>query len=150
MAEKDEEAVRQGSGPAREETGLKTESGFEAAAPHKLGLIAVVVLAAIVITIGLHGGTVADDEDPVAPPPERPVDHGRTGADVGDEPVIKPRQPAVPIEDDLKRVSSLTTYTVSSGDNLWKISRRYNCPIPSIRRLNGLESDDLNIGQKLP
>ena len=42
-----------------------------------------------------------------------------------------------------------TVYTVRSGDYLAKISKRYNVTISSIKRLNGLTSDKIRIGQKL-
>jgi len=40
-------------------------------------------------------------------------------------------------------------YTVRSGDSLWLIARRYNTTVDEIRRLNGLTSNLLNIGQVL-
>lgn len=40
-------------------------------------------------------------------------------------------------------------YTVRSGDTLWLLSRRYDTTVDSIKKLNGLTSDMLNIGQVL-
>lgn len=40
-------------------------------------------------------------------------------------------------------------YTVRSGDTLWLLSRRYNTTVDAIKKLNGLTSDILNIGQQL-
>lgn len=40
-------------------------------------------------------------------------------------------------------------YTVRPGDTLWLISRRYNTTVDDIKRLNGLTSDLLSIGQIL-
>lgn len=40
-------------------------------------------------------------------------------------------------------------YTVKSGDTLWLLSRRYGTTVDEIKRLNGLSSDMLNIGQVL-
>ncbi|GFI02974.1 MAG: LysM peptidoglycan-binding domain-containing protein [Lachnospiraceae bacterium] len=40
-------------------------------------------------------------------------------------------------------------YTVRPGDTLWLISRRYNTTVDDIKRLNGLTSDMLSIGQML-
>lgn len=40
-------------------------------------------------------------------------------------------------------------YTVRPGDTLWILSRRYETTVDAIKRLNGLTSDLLNIGQVL-
>ena len=40
-------------------------------------------------------------------------------------------------------------YVVQAGDTLWKISSTYGVSIDQIKKLNGLSSDFLNIGQKL-
>lgn len=40
-------------------------------------------------------------------------------------------------------------YTVRSGDTLWILARRYETTVDAIKRLNGLTSDLLNIGQVL-
>ena len=40
-------------------------------------------------------------------------------------------------------------YTVRSGDTLWLLARRFNTTVDTIRSLNGLTSDNLNIGQVL-
>lgn len=40
-------------------------------------------------------------------------------------------------------------YTVRSGDTLWLLSRRFGTTVDEIKRLNGLNSDLLNIGQVL-
>ena len=40
-------------------------------------------------------------------------------------------------------------YTVRPGDSLWLISRRYDTTVDAIRKLNGLTSDMLDVGQVL-
>lgn len=42
-----------------------------------------------------------------------------------------------------------TVYIVQNGDYLAKISKRFNVTIGSIKRLNGLKSDMIRVGQKL-
>ena len=42
-----------------------------------------------------------------------------------------------------------TTYTVSSGDSLYSIARRFNTTVDDIKRLNNLTSNNLSIGQVL-
>ena len=45
--------------------------------------------------------------------------------------------------------SSVQTYTVKSGDSLYKIAQKYNTTVAELRRLNNLNSDLLSIGQVL-
>ncbi len=42
-----------------------------------------------------------------------------------------------------------TNYVVQAGDSLWKISNTYGVSIDQIKKLNGLQSEFLQIGQKL-
>jgi LysM repeat protein len=44
----------------------------------------------------------------------------------------------------------VTTYTIQAGDNLTKISRRFNDPVPEIMNLNpGLDGSKIKIGQQI-
>ena len=43
----------------------------------------------------------------------------------------------------------MAVYFVKKGDNLWSIGKKYYVPVEKIREVNGLEADDLNVGQKL-
>ena len=45
--------------------------------------------------------------------------------------------------------SNVTTYTVSSGDSLYSIARRFNTTVDDIKKLNNLTSNNLSIGQVL-
>ena len=42
-----------------------------------------------------------------------------------------------------------THYQVSRGDTLWKIARRHNTDVYSVKKINGLRSDSIFIGQIL-
>ncbi|MBP3048331.1 peptidoglycan endopeptidase LytE [Bacillus subtilis subsp. subtilis] len=44
---------------------------------------------------------------------------------------------------------SSSTYKVKSGDSLWKISKKYGMTINELKKLNGLKSDLLRVGQVL-
>ena len=45
--------------------------------------------------------------------------------------------------------NNVTTYTVSSGDSLYSIARRFNTTVDDIKRLNNLTNNNLSIGQVL-
>jgi len=47
------------------------------------------------------------------------------------------------------RIPGMVIYIVKPGDTLWNIGRRYYIPVEQIKKLNGLESDMLQIGQRL-
>lgn len=49
----------------------------------------------------------------------------------------------------LGSLPGMVIYPVKEGDNLWNIGRKYYVPVDSLRELNGLNSDELQAGQKL-
>lgn len=46
-------------------------------------------------------------------------------------------------------VSNVKTYTVTQGDTLYSLSRKFNLTVDEIRKKNNLKSDSLSIGQQL-
>jgi peptidoglycan DL-endopeptidase LytE len=50
---------------------------------------------------------------------------------------------------DQETSADISVYTVQAGDSLWELSQRFRTPIETIKRLNGLNSNFLLIGQKL-
>ncbi len=46
-------------------------------------------------------------------------------------------------------IMNIVNYTVKKGDNLYSIARKFNTTVDSIKRKNNLNSNILNIGQKL-
>ena len=45
--------------------------------------------------------------------------------------------------------SNLNTYTVQSGDTLYKIAQNYNVTVDELKRINNLTTTNLSIGQIL-
>src|SRR5690554_1407142 len=48
-----------------------------------------------------------------------------------------------------KEDKTIKTYTVQRGDTLYSISRRFNMSVETLKQYNGLNSNDLHIGQML-
>ncbi|PAW79458.1 MAG: hypothetical protein B9S32_02655 [Verrucomicrobia bacterium Tous-C9LFEB] len=58
-----------------------------------------------------------------------------------------PAQPKTSVENTVK--TSQMEVTVNKGDSLYKIARQNHMTVDAIKKLNGLASDNLKIGQKL-
>jgi peptidoglycan DL-endopeptidase LytE len=54
-----------------------------------------------------------------------------------------------PTAPDREIPADISVYKVKAGDSLWELSQRFQIPIDTIKRLNGLSSNFLLIGQKL-
>jgi LysM repeat protein len=48
-----------------------------------------------------------------------------------------------------KELPGITCYIVKEGDTLWSIAKRYYTTVERIKETNGLESDLINVGDKL-
>lgn len=49
----------------------------------------------------------------------------------------------------MSSLPGMVIYVVKEGDNLWNIGKKYYVPVDRLRELNHLNSDELQIGQKL-
>ena len=84
-------------------------------------------------TASTDGGYVAPAPAPVAP---APVDYGYTA-------------PAPAPAPTYGSTAGGSSHTVTSGDTLFSLSRRYGTTVPAIKSANGLNSDLIRIGQTL-
>ena len=46
-------------------------------------------------------------------------------------------------------IPGMVIYIVKPGDSLWSIGKKYYIPVEEIKQLNSLESDQINVGEKL-
>lgn len=44
---------------------------------------------------------------------------------------------------------TMATYVVQKGDTLYSIARRHNISVDTLKKYNGLKSNDIQIGQEL-
>lgn len=67
------------------------------------------------------------------------------------EPIEEPNDPPVeePVEEPIPPETVTETYTVKSGDSLWKISNMYNISIAKLKEINNLTSNIIYVGQIL-
>ncbi|KAA3622473.1 MAG: LysM domain-containing protein, partial [Bacteroidetes bacterium] len=66
-----------------------------------------------------------------------PTEGPTSNPDFTDEPEIAPEPGAA------------LFHTVSQGDTLWNISKRYNTSVDAIKRLNNLTDNTIRLGMKL-
>lgn len=59
------------------------------------------------------------------------------------------QQLRIPMNDNNTNDTNYVLYTIKVGDNLYSIAKKYGVTVDEIKRLNGLTSDLLSIGQKL-
>lgn len=69
----------------------------------------------------------------------------KVNAIVNNKPTENVEKPSTPIVNP----STSVTYTVKSGDSLWKISQMHNVTVAQIKSWNGLKSDVISPGQTL-
>lgn len=56
----------------------------------------------------------------------------------------------IPLEDEVvKKKASVTIYIAQDGDTLWKIAKRYCCTMDELIKVNGMENENVMVGQKL-
>lgn len=84
-------------------------------------------------------------------PPARPI---TTPAPAPDPEIVEAPDPptppaAAPQPAPPAPATAAEVHTVRSGDTLWKISRQSGVSVAQIKKLNGLRSDVLRVGQKL-
>lgn len=65
------------------------------------------------------------------------------------EPIITDIEVADVDYEKLQAMPSIIGYTVKNEDNLWNIAKKYYTTINRILELNGLENEDINVGDKL-
>jgi nucleoid-associated protein YgaU len=58
-----------------------------------------------------------------------------------------PSRPTTPT--DPEPTPSATYHTVVKGDTLWNISQRYGLTVDQLKQLNGLNSNNISVGQQL-
>ena len=72
--------------------------------------------------------------------------------------VVLAKEPVKVIEDvklldmdreKMKNLPGMVIYVVKPGDSLWSIGKKYHASVESLKQWNGLEGDDLKVGQKL-
>jgi LysM repeat protein len=57
--------------------------------------------------------------------------------------------PSAPVASPSPATTFRTTYTVKSGDTLLGIASKFGTTVAAIKRLNGLNSNTIHVGQKL-
>lgn len=84
----------------------------------------------------------AKPEAEKAPEPEKPVE-------IAAAPEPEKKAPEKPVAEKKPELEDGTYYTVSSGDSLWTIARKFNTTTAELTRLNNLNNNKLKVGEKL-
>ena len=87
-----------------------------------------------------------------APPPPRPIEGvGETIPDrpTRDVPVTPAAPPAAPTTTPRGAAADGAVHVVESGETLFRIALRYDTSVDELRRLNGIEGDRIEVGQRL-
>ena len=98
---------------------------------------------------GLEGDTIEIGQrlrvsDAAAPPP-RPVEPVSRPTPVAEDPDPTPPAPVDPGP----APAGVETHVVEAGETLFRISLRYDISVDELRRLNGIDGDQIEVGQRL-
>ncbi|MCR5413225.1 MAG: LysM peptidoglycan-binding domain-containing protein [Kiritimatiellae bacterium] len=122
----------------------------------KINWPAVIVVSVAVHAVALGIFWLFSEEKSDAPADEAVAESGGTDAaaperapETGSSVERPQRQPAEGVPAPAGQASGQSEYTVVRGDNLSKIAEKFGCTVDGIKKASNLESDNLQIGQKL-
>lgn len=117
-----------------------------------LGRGGIIVLAGIGLALA---GCTREKPQPTVKPWGTPLATVRAVATSSPVPTLSVVETRVVLEPGITPIASETpvssgmTYTVQRGDNLFRIAQRFNTDVETLKRLNGLTSDFIYVGQVL-
>ena len=92
---------------------------------------------------GVKEPEAAKPEAEKAPEPEKPVEIASAAVEPGKKASVEP------VAEKKPELEDGTYYTVSSGDSLWTIARKFNTTTARLKQLNNLDENKLRIGDRL-